>query len=465
VQLPKELFAQVERALDDGHPLSHIRKVLIDSGYNAKQVDALLARARHRAVGSAPVGATKAPVGAGTLTTRHPFATKGTAIGIVILTLLYGVFFTGRGPSATPQAPQNASCNSYDAHVSVPSAPHGIFVFGGEGAGVWTQVNRYVIDNPDICGLSLSISWSEVDAGPGKSPRYNWTSVDNALAPWEAAGKVVNLIVIGASEVLGTSAQRAGFADSATPLYVQRHVTMVRCGTYPPVPVFWQPAYESNFKAFVAATISHFRSDRHIGYIRLGLGNGGEDIIYGPNKPACISEWNAAGYGRDWPAYNLQMLKFFNSLHSPDQLDIGLNIFEDTPPIATVAAEAASLGIGFGVEGLIGQNASEIQGNIPCIDFDWCRLFYDYAGMVPLRVQTLQASTPAGGESIVGPLPPLLKAALKIHAQIFEIYPQDALVAFDPNFPGYARFSQSYARAIASADATLGTTDGEAPTQ
>jgi hypothetical protein len=63
----------------------------------------------------------------------------------------------------------------------------------------------------------------------------------------------------------------------------------------------------------------------------------------------------------------------------------------------------------------------------------------------------------------MGPLPPLLQAGLTVHAQIFELYTQDWLTAFDPEYPGYTEYHADYAQAIASAAAVVGTARSATP--
>jgi hypothetical protein len=57
----------------------------------------------------------------------------------------------------------------------------------------------------------------------------------------------------------------------------------------------------------------------------------------------------------------------------------------------------------------------------------------------------------------------LLQTALVVHTQIFEIYAQYWLLAFDPCAPGYAQYHASYAHALASSAAVVGTAGGVAP--
>jgi hypothetical protein len=58
---------------------------------------------------------------------------------------------------------------------------------------------------------------------------------------------------------------------------------------------------------------------------------------------------------------------------------------------------------------------------------------------------------------LTGPLPPLLTTALAVKTQIFELYADDCLIAFDPDWPNYADYHTAYATAILSTAAAVGT--------
>jgi hypothetical protein len=345
--------------------------------------------------------------------------------------------------------------------VSVPSAPHGLFVLApGPTSPLAGPVSQYLIGNPDVCGAAIFVNWQQVDRGPGANPRYDWSSVQSAIAPWEAAGKTVNLIVWGASE--------GGTVQRSTPAWVQSQVQMIACGgKNAPTPVYWQPGYANNWRAFFVATVDQFAADPHIGYLRFGLGTGGEGLASaGTRTPSCLAQWNAAGYQTAWPAYVRDLIAFEGSFHAGHQLMIAINTFDAIPAPQTVAQEASQNGIGFGMEGLQASDAAAISAGQPCGDSNWCAVFNHFAGTVPLHLQTLYQSDPSGvpatgseprGIVRVGPLPPLLQAGLAVHSQIFEIYAQDWLIAFDPQYPGYTQYHAAYAQAIASAAAVVGT--------
>ena len=357
-----------------------------------------------------------------------------------------------------------------------PTAPHGIFVLEGNAQGATGQaILKYLLPNPDVCGVDLWVRWNQVDRGPQAASRYDWSGVQATIAPWEQAGKEVNLIMIGAAE-------GASQTQGATPSYVLSQVQVVTCcGQSQPTPVFWQTGYENNWHDFIAQTLSHFASDSHVGYLRFGIGTGGEGLV-GPaadRAGPCKQQWDAAGYQTQWPAYNQRLIAFEASQHSVHQLMIGLNNFDNGNTLAASnVAQASAAGIGFGQQGLMARDTSDIATNATCVPADWCRLFRQYAGKVPLEVQQLADSNPSGApatpgvtgtgpgsqESVsTGPLPPLLTAALSVHAQIFEVYATELLLAFDPAWPGHDKYGAQYAAAFASLARVVGTAGGAQP--
>ena len=376
--------------------------------------------------------------------------------------------------SSTPSQPASGgtpNCTAANSKVADPTAPHGIFVLEGNAQGATGQaILKYLLPNPDVCGVDFWVRWNQVDRGPQTANRYDWSRVEADMAPWEQAGKQVNLILIGAAE-------GAAQAQGATPSYVLSQVQVVTCGGQSqPTPIFWQPGYERNWHDFIAQTLSHFASNTHIGYLRFGLGIGGEGLV-GPaaERPGpCKQLWDAAGYQTEWPAYNQRLIAFEASQRSVHQLMIGI---ADTLAASNVA-QAAAAGIGFGQQGLKARDVTDIANNATCVPSDWCHLFRKYAGKVPLEVQQLALSNPSGApatpgvtgtgpgspESVAtGPLPPLLTAALSVQTQVFEVYADELLMAFDPAWPGHDKYGASYAAAFASLAKVVGTTNGAQP--
>src|SRR5580704_457283 len=345
----------------------------------------------------------------------------------------------GANPSSAPNFPK---CKDPISSLDVPNAPHGLFAILFPGAEVNAKAARYLLHNPAVCGANVYIIWNRVDRGPRADPRYDWTSIDKQIAPWVAAGKVVNLIVW---------ATGYGPRANATPDYVFSQVPSVNCPSFGHVPVFWNQAFISSYQAFMSAVVHKYESNSSVGYIRFGLGAGGEIF------PACMYSMREQGFSKDtWRKYLFDMLDYEKSVHSPKQLTVGLNAFGNPPDLeftASVAQHAVQDGIAIGNQGLTMDDAKNDAAGQPCMA-DWCRLFRQYRGKVPFVLQTGGVSHPDGSDS--GSMVDILPFALSLHVQILEIYVEDWLVAYDPGDPNYARHHEDYQKAFESAARVLG---------
>lgn len=333
-------------------------------------------------------------------------------------------------------------CSDALGTVEMPNAPHGLFVILFPGARVNAQTN-ILLHNPVVCGANFYIVWNEVDRGPGADPRYNWSSIDAQVAPWIAAKKRVNLIVWATTYQKGAS---------ATPDYVFARVPSVTCPAFGHVPVFWNPEFMHSYQSFMGAVIEKFGQNPAVGYIRFGLGAGGE--IY----PACMHFMADQGFTDGvWQKYIFEMLDYEKSLHSPKQLAVGLNAYGEPPHLdfaAAVAARAVEDGIAIGNQGLTADDARNDVAGKPCMA-DWCRIFRQERGKVPLILQTGNPTDPdRSGE--IGSLVDMLPFAVGQRVQVFELYPRDWLVAYDPHSPDYPKYHQEYQRVLENAAKVLG---------
>jgi hypothetical protein len=220
------------------------------------------------------------------------------------------------------------------------------------------------------------------------------------------------------------------------------------------IPDYFRPEFQTNYQAFMAAVVRHYSGNSSIGYIRIGLARGGETYpaLGFENDPTGVCQAAFGGWGLSsastnvWTNYLTQMLDYEKTLNSPIQLMVGLNaIYNDGGVPDAVAARAVQDGIGIGSQGL---QSSDLT-NYPDCTVDWCNLFNQYAGQVPLELQTLTQSDPSGGGQ-TGSLVPLLPFAVLHHATIMELYWEDWLTGFDSNFTGY---DAAYATAIQTAAA------------
>ncbi|HUY86594.1 MAG TPA: hypothetical protein VMU77_05730 [Acidimicrobiales bacterium] len=376
---------------------------------------------------------------------------------------------SGTGNSGVPAC--SAPASAQDNLVSSPAAPHGIFVLAGSTPLAQTtegqDIQQYLLSNPDVCGATVFVNWSLIDNGPSASPRYNWSVIDDLIAPWQQVGKVVNLLL-----------DVSGFQDSVmqgVPSWLQPQLQTVTCGASIQ-PVYWQSVFVSAWQNYVTAVEQHYASDPNIGYLRIGVADGAQTLIVGTQSAGtCQDSWNAAGYQTQWPACVQQMISFAGSLNSPKQLIVSFNDYSNYPAASQVYQWDAQYGVGTGFSGLQSFDATAFQSGQPCgkQDTNWCALDDQYAGKIPFFVQTLGSSYPGTGVTVfepnqmeaqsTGPLPPLLQTALASHVQIYEIYSQDLLLAFDPSWPGYSQYSAQYIQSFATLAGTVGTAGGVSP--
>ena len=360
-----------------------------------------------------------------------------------LITVIFNVFGHSQVPASQGSASaRTAQCAEPVSTVEVPNAPHGLFVLMFPGARVNAQA-KILLHNPTVCGANFYIVWNQVDRGPGANPRYDWSSIENQTAPWIAARKKVNLIVWAT-----TYSKNA----SATPDYVFAKVPSVTCPAFGHVPVFWHPEFMRSYQEFMTAVIQKFGTNPAVGYIRFGLGAGGE--IY----PACMHFMREQGFSDStWQKYIFDMLDYQKSLNSPKQLAVGLNAYGEPPKLdfaAAVAERALKDGIAIGNQGLSAADARSDAAGKPCMA-DWCRIFRKARGKVPLILQTGHPTEPdRSGE--IGSMVDILPFALSQRVQIFELYPQDWLVAYDPSAPGYPQHHQEYQRVLEEAAKVLG---------
>jgi len=381
-----------------------------------------------------------------------------TAATLVLLVSVGGTSFAAPAAVRADGAPTTWSHCSAVSDVADPGGVRGLFVAGANqtnNPALAAAILNYLPSDPTICGANLVIPWSAIDGGPGASPQYDWSFLDQAAAPWEAAGKIVNLIVWGTDE----KATQGVAGTPATPAYVLATTDTVSCTNDDAIPLYWDPGYQQPWRAFQAALVAHVTGDSNIGYIRFGLGTGGEDFpVDGFNQGACWQAWVAKGLTpARWLDVSLSQIDYEASLGADHPLNVSVNSFPGAPKLpGQVAAEAVKYGIGFGMQGMTATQIGFATSRPGVCYGDWCQLFQMWAGRVPLEIQPYSPTTPAGGGP-TGALPPLLTYVIsQARAQVIELYPQEWLVADDPKWPSYAQFHDDYAQALAQAASAVG---------
>jgi hypothetical protein len=317
--------------------------------------------------------------------------------------------------AATDKVPK---CTAPLATVEVPKAPHGLFVILFPGAAINSKATKYLVSQAPVCGANIYVVWNQVDKGPNANPRYDWSVIDEQMA---------------------------------TPAYVFAKVPSVSCPSFGRVPVFWNDDFIQSYRSFQSAILGKYGTNSSVGYIRFGLGAGGE--IY----PACMYALKDHGFSEAiWQKYLFAMLDYEKSLNSSKQLAVGLNEFGNPPNLnftAAIAERAIQDGIAIGNQGLTVEDVRNDRAGRACMA-DWCRLFRGARGKVPLVLQTGGATHP--DHSDPGSMLDILPFALGFHVQILELYVEDWLVAYDPTDPNYAHYHDEYRKVYESAAQSLG---------
>lgn len=342
----------------------------------------------------------------------------------------------------------STTSNSQTPTPSPPSSPQSVQleVLHPPAAGqpYGSDVQTYLMSNPVVSGANFFVEWAAVDQGPSANPQYDFSSVDSQLQSWIAAGKKVNLIVWPVADAT---------VNTSTPTYVLNNLGAANttlCNGTEVTPNYFSADFQTPYKAFIQALLQHYTGNTSIGYIRIGLAQGGETY---PNlgfdsQSSCSTAFTNWGWtATSWTNYLTSMLDYEASLKPSMQLMVGINTVNQYTSIPdAVAADAVSHKFGFGSQGLEASDLTNFGAGAPCTA-DWCALFDKYQGQVPLELQTATQSSP-DNTGLTGSLTNLLPFAVQHHTTILELYWEDWLTAFDPTYPGY---DASYATAIQAA--------------
>jgi hypothetical protein len=321
------------------------------------------------------------------------------------------------------------------------------------------EIDTYVLPDPTNCGANVIVPWSEVDRGPGASPRYDWSFVVDSAAKWVDAGKRVNLLVWGSAQNAGQQFTNAdGTSKPMTPQFVLDGVPSVECNGVT-VPVFYDDGYQALYREFARAVADEFGGERWVGYLRFGIGVGAETYpANGVPKPGeCTDKWtNEAGYTNDeWERHATSFVdEFLPTLNAEAPIIVTVNELFGPGYAAQfgsrLGAVAIANGFGVGTQGLTKGAIDRYGDGTGTCYADWCRLFEEgVAGQLPpiREVQTTANSNPTGAGN-VGSLVDLLPFALARNANVIELYRMEWRVA--ATNPDYAAALSAAAEALAS---------------
>jgi hypothetical protein len=106
-------------------------------------------------------------------------------------------------PPVAATAPATSAPATSAPATSAPATTsdfRGIFEFAGQDSAADAG-------DPDLAGVDLVYYWSQIEPSPGV---YDWTVIDQAMAPWVAAGKQVVLRISTAGATSWDPPTRAG---------------------------------------------------------------------------------------------------------------------------------------------------------------------------------------------------------------------------------------------------------------
>ena len=357
------------------------------------------------------------------------------------------------------------STKSATAVVSVAPAPSAkvslevLFPPTNPNTSDFKAVQQYLMSNPVVSGGNLTLEWGMIDQGNGQ---YDWSSIDAEIVPWQAAGKKVNLIVWANSDstvATCSNGQTSTTGNCAVPAYVWKSLgpsnyttCVTQYGTQQIPNYLDRASFQLPYQQFMAAVIQKYGSNSEIGYIRFGLGHGGETYpVTGWNSTtaACGKAFTAWGVTvTTWETYLAGMMSYEATLHSTKQLMVGVTPMGAPNTVVPdyVAPLAVPMHVGFGSQGFQLSDITEY----PNCTANWCNLFAQFAGQAPLELQTYLQSCP-DNSCATGSLVTLVPFAISHHATVLEIYYQDWLLAFDPSYPGNSEYGAAYAKVLTQA--------------
>ncbi len=403
--------------------------------------------------------------------TRIPISDGGNPAQIVSVKIQPSL--ASAPPPALPAATA-PPCTGTDSHVAVPTAPHGMYAWSPGGRDT-ALLQKYAIDiDPTLCGASIVIDWKDIEPSKGT---FDFSSVETTAAPWTGAKTPLTVNLLFEDTTEGSTEE--------TPAWVMAEVPNYACQDPPAsqaIPAYWNATYEADWTDLIAHAIAYFSNTSpiraHVGYMRFAVGGGAEALPppgYNDNG-TCQLAWANLGYSYDtWLTHTINIVTAMaaakTAAGSTHQLIASL---PDVSGGATVyamsnafAAVAASKGVGFSFENLGAHNVA-IAGTTPAAcnpnemisDLHWCQPYTNFAGVVPLAMQPLHATT---NTAVVPPadISLLLPYALDNNIQIFELYPDEWLEADGgPDWDPFVAANQpKYKAALQAASLVLGATN------
>jgi hypothetical protein len=306
----------------------------------------------------------------------------------------------------------------------------------------------WLVNSHLVSGATFFVKWSTVEPVAGS---YDFSSTDRRFAPWIAAGVKVNIIF----EAVALSAP-----NSVTPSWLMLELGLDQTASCDSdvIPNYFSSVFQARYQRVMAAVVDHYRGNPSVGYVRFGLGRGGEThpaptAAFNDTSGSCYQKFVSLGWTKtSWVNYIGKMLAYEKTLGATFPLLVtASNELGDVSISDAIANVAAPLGFGLGYQGYSTNDISKYNSGQRCPN-DWCGLWNTYAGQVEMENQLGRSgsiSDPTGGGN--GSLVQLLPFARDRHVTIFEQNFQDWRTAFDPTSSLYPTYHVAYAAAMQAA--------------
>jgi hypothetical protein len=280
--------------------------------------------------------------------------------------------------------------------------------------------------------------------------------------------------IYAVTSVSGTTLQATGLAgnDGLSAHAGGAGNPMVACNGFN-LPAWWGPNFDNAWQD-VMTRVKTQLDDGSLGYVRFGMGLGGENSPVFGEPSTCEATLTSAGYtstAPPWPAAGTAawMSQVVDPVWMPFEQRLTTDVSEvsflaqpsfslspteygtgsvpidyQTPDQA--AAIAVDAGFAIGNQAWREGDSATYAANGHC-GGDWCALFDLYRGQVALELQTVAGTDPGPFDGGTGSLARMLPFALQRGAQILEIYNEDWLCSFDATYLGFPPY-HSYAECV-----------------
>jgi hypothetical protein len=294
-----------------------------------------------------------------------------------------------------------------------------------------------------VKGATMFFRWKSFEPDAGV---YDWSKIDAAIAHWHAAGKEVNLVL-----------ETSGYGDAGTlaPDWYTGPTFTCNGSVFP---VWWGSTFISQWQSVITEAR---RFDGDAGYLRFGLGCGGENSPFFGGVNGCEAALVDAGFttvaAGSWPSpasaqWHSQISPVWLSFQktmvdglkaqqfvSPISFSLSPIVYQPPPIDFSTPDDTAQLAAdaGFIVGNQGWRESDQTTASSGHCAGDWCAIFPSLKGVVPLELQQTLVSDPVprdGGTT--GSFNGMFPYAMSQGVQIFEVYADDLLCTFDPTYNG-----------------------------